>query len=414
MSTGRTWARGDTGPLHPLTIQAERTVLAVVHGAQSGDRLNEFLGLIERDPRIQVVWSLAPGSLFERSGREFLRNLDAAVLPWEEAVRHRYDLVLAANQGLLEQVPGPALLLPHGIGVSRLVARGFGYGPAVARPVGGAVHGALVRYGRIVPAAVGIAHTDQRSAFTDLDAAFESVVHVVGDPCFDRALSALPRREELRRAVGAAADERLVVVSSSWGRTGTWGVRRDLVDRLMSDLPRDHVAALLLHPGVWWVHGPRQVLAWLHEARRRGLRVLSPFADWSGLLVAADVVVGDPGSVTAYAAGLGTPTLPAGGGLVDVVPGSTPELLHRLAPNLPMDEHPARHLEDTVDRWNPEWSERVHARITSVPGRAAGLLRTLSYRLMELAEPATPAVLSPLCPPTFVGSDSTPEGWRAA
>ena len=414
MSTGRAWARGDTGPLHPLTIRTERTILAVVHGAQSGDRLNDFLDLIERDPRIQVVWSLAPGSCFERSGREFLRDMDAAVLPWEEAVRHRYDLVLAANQGLLEQVRGPALILPHGTGVSRMVVRGSGYGPAVARPVGGAVYGALVRYGRIVPAAVGIAHSDQRSIFTDLDTAFESVVHVVGDPCFDRALSALPRREEFRRAVGVAADEHLVVVSSSWGRTGVWGVNPDIVDRLMRDLPHGHVAAMILHPGIWWVHGPRQVLAWLHDARHRGLRVLAPFADWQGLLVAADVVMGDPGSVTAYAAGLGAPTLLAGGGLVDVAPGSTPELLHRITPNLPVGEHAVAHLEDIVERWSPEWSARVYARLTSVPGRSAGLIRALSYRLMDLAEPVVPAVLSPLSGPTFVGSASMKEGWRAA
>lgn len=398
----RSWMRGDSGPVSPLTIRTPKTVLAVVHHQQSGDRLSEFVGpLLEADRRVQVIWTLAPGSQFERGGQAFMRGLDAAVLPWEEAVSFEYDLAVAANHGLLDQVGAPVLVLPHGTGFSRHPARGPGYGPPVERPVGGAVLGALTRYGRVVPAAVGIAHEDQRAFFTSLVAETAGIIHLVGDPCYDRAVSALAERERFRRAAGVGDGQRLVVVASSWGPSGAWGRRHDLVDRLMAELPRGHVAALVLHPGIWWTHGPRQVLAWLDGARRQGLRILAPASPWLGLLVAADAVVGDPGSVTAYAAGLGAVPLLAGG-VTDIVPGSAPELLHRVARHYRDGDPVGQQIEKAAVRWNPEQAVAVHTRLTSAPGRSARLLRQVMYRLMDLPEPEGPALLEPLRPPEFV------------
>ncbi|MFL1379471.1 MULTISPECIES: hypothetical protein [unclassified Nocardiopsis] len=395
-----------------MTVRAQRVVLAVVHNHQSGDRLCEFIGDLERDPRVQVVWTLAPGALHHAGGAAFMRTLDAAVLPWEEATSFTYDLALAANHGRLDEVRAPALVLPHGVGFSRSTARGSGYGPPVARPVGGAVYGALVGYGRLVPAALGIAHERQRAQITAVVPEADGIIELVGDPAFDRAAAALPDRARLRRAVGVGDTEHLTVVTGSAGRAGLLGVRPDLVDRLCAEAPDGHVVALVLHPGVWWSHGPRQVLAWLSGARARGLRVLAPASPWSSLLVAADTVIGDSGSVTAYAAALGVPTLLAGGGLTDVVPGSTPEVLYRVAAHYRDDEPPHRALSEAVRRWTPEHTARVAGHLTSAPGRSAGLLRALTYRMMDLSEPERPAASPPPGIPWFVG-DGTAQGRTA-
>lgn len=399
----RSWMRGDLfGPVFPLTVSTTKRVLAVVHSQQSGDRISEFIGpLLEADRRVQVVWTLAPGSLFERGGHAFMRGLDAAVLPWEEAVAFGYDLAVAANHGMLDQVRAPVLVLPHGTGFSRRTGLGPGFGPVVERSVGGAVLGALVRYGRVVPAAIGVAHEEQRAALTSVVAETEEIIHVVGDPCYDRALAALGERERFRRAVGVGEGQRLVVLSSSWGPSGVWGSRHDLIDRLMAELPGDHAAVLVLHPGIWWSHGPRQVLGWVGAARRRGLRVLTPESPWLGVLVAADAVIGDPGSVTAYAAGLGAAPLLAGG-TDDIVPDSAPALLHRFAPGYRDGVPLGRQLAEASAGWNPELASAVHARLTSVPGGSAGRLREVMYRLMDLSEPEGPACLEPLRDPEFV------------
>ena len=410
----RSWMRGDTGPVFPRTVSTARTVLAVVHHQQSGDRLSEFVGpLLEADRRVQVVWTLAPGSSFERSGHAFMRGLDAIVLPWEEAITFEFDLAVAANHGLLDQVRAPVLVLPHGTGFSRRTVRRNGYGPPVARPVGGAVLGALTSYGRVVPAAIGIAHEDARQALTSVVAETAEVIHLVGDPCYDRALSALPERERFRRAAGVGENQRLVVVSSSWGPSGVWGTRHELIDQLMAELPRGHAVVVILHPGIWWTHGPRQILAWLDGARRRGLRVLAPGSPWLGLLVAADAVVGDSGSVTVYAAALGAAPLLAGG-VTDIAPGSTPELLHRTGRHYREGTPLGQQVEEAVEHWRPERAAAVHARLASVPGRSAELLREVMYRLMDLPEPEGPAHLEPLRPPEFVAGHSHRGEGRAA
>ncbi|QVJ01326.1 hypothetical protein KGD82_24955 [Nocardiopsis eucommiae] len=173
----------------------------------------------------------------------------------------------------------------------------------------------------------------------------------------------------------------------------------------MDEMPCGYVAAVILHPGIWWGHGPRQVLGWFSEARRRGLRVLAPGSPWLGLLVAADTVIGDPGSMTAYAAGLGAAPLLAGG-ISDIAPGSTPELLHRIARHYQETVPIWRQIEEASARWGSEQALRVHSRLTSEPGRSARLLRQVMYQLMDLPEPGQPARLEPLRFPEFVTADS--------
>ncbi|WAE73121.1 hypothetical protein OUQ99_28860 [Streptomonospora nanhaiensis] len=407
------WRGGGDGPVSPVTWPSRKTVLALVHNYQAGDRLSEFMQVVEADPRVQVVYTQPPGSMFEKSGAEYLRRLDGTVLPWEEAVRFRFDAGVAANHGHLEQVRAPVLVLPHGTGFSRMPARGYGYGPPAERAVGGAVRGALVRYGRVVPAAIGVASGWQRSTLLAAVPEAATVAHVVGDPCYDRARASLPQRERYRRAAGVGAGERLVVVASTWGTHGLLGAHRDLPERLASELPPGHVAAALLHPGVWWAHGPRQVRAWLAPARRRGLRLLAPTSPWMGLLVAADVVIGDQTSGVSYAAGLGTPVLLADGGPAEVAPGSQVEALHRYALHYDPEVPPGPQVEAAVARHDPGWAAAFDSLVTSAPGRSVSLIRSHLYRLMDLPEPATAAEAEPLRLPRFVGEDGEERAWAA-
>ncbi|WP_399029914.1 hypothetical protein [Streptomyces sp. 15-116A] len=91
---------------------------------------------------------------------------------------------------------------------------------------------------------------------------------LAGDPCYDRILAALPHRDRFRRALGVAAGQRLVVVSSTWApRSLFGGTASDLDDllpwllsRLPAELPADEYrTAAVLHPNIWYGHGPGQV-----------------------------------------------------------------------------------------------------------------------------------------------------------
>lgn len=218
----------------------KRTVLALVHNAPAADRLAGVLpALLERDPRVQVLYTVPPGSRFEESAHDYLRGAGVRILPWSTAVTHRFDLGVAANHGLLEQVRGPVVVLPHGVGPAKLVAQHDGYGPLAKRPVTGAVAGALVRFGRVVPAAVAVAHTDHRKAIVTEVPDAGPVVEVVGDPCIDAMARSRERRAVYRAALGIGPRQRLVVVSSTWGPHGLVARWPDLFVRLARELPAD-------------------------------------------------------------------------------------------------------------------------------------------------------------------------------
>ena len=203
--------------------------------------------------------------------------------------------------------------------------------------------------------------------------------------------------------MGVADGALLVVTASTWGPVSLFGQLTDLHERMLSELPRDrYQVSALLHPNVWYGHGPRQVRAWKGSAMRRGLGLVPPDAEWLGALLAADIVVGDAGSSTAYAAAAGVPVIL--GRLPDegVAPGSPAALLAEGVPRLCPDRPIARQLTDAAARHRPELSRLVAGRITSEPGRFAGNMRQLIYRKLGLTQPPSVPAARPAAPPTLI------------
>ncbi|WP_318552051.1 hypothetical protein [Kitasatospora fiedleri] len=248
--------------------------------------------------------------------------------------------------------------------------------------------------------ALVLSHPDQvdRLAAACPEAAHTAVLG--GDPCFDRMLAALPRRDAFRRAFGVRSGQRLLVLNSTWNPTSLFGDGGpdDVLPLLLSRLPElpldEYRVAVVLHPNVWHGHGPGQVRLWLDGARRAGVTLVDPVADWRQALIAADAVVGDFGSVSYYAAALGTPVVLAATGPSVIDDGSQVAAFVRAAPKL--DPHAALgpQVEELIGRGDVPAGPA--ASTTSDPGGSAGLLRSLFYRFLGLPEPAAPALLDPL------------------
>ncbi|MGA4838316.1 hypothetical protein [Streptomyces sp. G45] len=226
-----------------------------------------------------------------------------------------------------------------------------------------------------------------------------------GDPCFDRLLAARPHRERFRRALGVRAGQRLVLLNSTWNPESLFGdggddVLPSLLPRLTAELPADEYRlAAVLHPNIWHGHGPGQLRMWLDRACRAGLTLVDPLHGWRQALVAADLTLGDFGSVSYYSAALGTPVLLGAADERGLGADSPVAAFVRAAPRL--DPHrPLRpQLDAALARHEPLPGP---AELTSsAPGRAAELLRRAFYRLMGLAEPAGPALLDPLPLPAY-------------
>ncbi|GAA1348447.1 hypothetical protein [Saccharothrix algeriensis] len=381
--TGNPWTNGPIGlrAASRITRAGCRVVLVVVPHVVAGTRLVDLLPLLEADHRVQVLFTVEGST---HGTAEFVRDLGGHVLPWEQAIRHRFDLVLAASFRGLDQLHGKIMVVPHGAGALKSRSRSPEPGRVAAH---GLSREQLVRDGRVVPSAIVLAHRDELDALRESCPEAAPAAVVAGDLCLDRVLASEPYREHYRRALGVLPGESLVTVSSSWTTHSTFGAHIGLYRRL---LDTGHRVAAVLHPNIWSVHGARQVRAWLPE----GLLVLPPEEGWRAAVVAADVVVGDFGSTTQYAAALGRPILLVPVPAILIRPGSPADLVYRGAPV----------LDPVAPRLDAAVAVPGLARaISSCPGGAGAATRRAAYRLLDLPEPARAVPVSPVAVPRALG-----------
>ena len=273
---GDEWGQGPFGmdAAAGATVPVKRTVLAVVHSVVTAARLADILPVLASDWRIQVVFSAAP-SLFPGGVQDFLHDMGAAVIPWQQAVRERFDLAIAASTGQLERLHAPVLLMPHGVGYAKYPARWGAYGPPAPRYAHGTERQQLVYHGRVVPATILLAHRDRLAQLRRSCPEAAPAVVIAGDPCHDRLVASLPLRAAYRRALRVKDDQKLILVTSTWGPQSLLGQAPEILSRLLTDLPGDRYrVAVSLHPDAWYWHGPWQIRAWHAGGRRSGMTLL--------------------------------------------------------------------------------------------------------------------------------------------
>ncbi|MEV1120959.1 hypothetical protein AB0I91_38400 [Actinosynnema sp. NPDC049800] len=362
------------------TRRAEKLVLGVVHNVTSATRLFDVLPLIATDPRVQVLFACTGSSAFTPGTAEHLADLGVLTIDWAQAERTRFDLAIASSYGgPLERLRAPLAVLPHGMGYNKYLEVGD------RKPVFGLSPEWLTHRGRLIPSSVILSHTEQLDRLRSSCPQAVPAAVVAGDPCFDRMLASTPLRETYRAALGVGRGQRLVVVSSTWGPGSLYDQASDVVRRLRLELPLDEYRiALALHPNTWFGHSPWQIRMWLDECERAGVVVLPPEEGWRAALVAADVVVGDHGSVTFYGAALGVPVLLAAAAHNAVDPASAVGRFIDKADRLTLDR-PLRVQLDSAGVSDD--LAAIAALVSSAPGRAATLLRTEFYRRLRLAEP---------------------------
>ncbi|MEV6977946.1 hypothetical protein [Kitasatospora sp. NPDC093806] len=375
---GRSWA----------TLTGCKEVLVVVHSMVYGQRLHDIYPLLGADLRIHVQFTVAPHA-FNGGAAAHVRRLGGTVLPWAEAVRREFDLVLAAGSQGLDRLRGPLVRLPHGAGHIKLSPPTGGHGTASERSVAGFGAEYVTWNGRLVPAAYALAHRDDLAELERGCPQALPIAEVVGDGCYDRIAAALPARERYRAALGLRPGEKLVLVCSTWG-SGSLFTRLDAVlPRLAAELPRHgYRTALLVHPNVAAAHSPWAVRSWATATARGAVTVLSPEEDWRPLLVAADFIIGDHGSVTLYGTMTGAPILLAEFPHRDVNPRSPGALLARTAPALSPAHPLTGQLAYAAEQYRAAEYAAIAARISSEPGRFDRRMRRLLYRVLGLGEPA--------------------------
>lgn len=397
------WVNGPVGMgahqrvLHPAT----RSVLVVVPCVVAGTRLADVLPLLAADHRLTTVFTvpLEPNGSVCHGAEEFVRAMGGLVIPWQQAVQTKFDLILAASPVGLGQLHGAIVLMSRGATVGRSFMRARSAGEQ-AIPTGALDRETLMDKGRLLPSVLALSHDVEFAELRESCPEALPTAVVVGDMTYDRLMASLPLRGHYREALGLRPTHRLVVVSSSWRPESTLGRHPRLLDDLVAELPRvRYRIAAVLHPNIWHVHGPFQVRAWLADATRRGLLLLPPEEGWRAALAAADVLIGDHGSVTRYGAAIGVPTLVTGSPEQDLHPGSSADLLYRFAQRLRPATALAEHIESAS---GGSWQAELDARLTARPGQAAHILRSVLYRELGVPEPEQPVRVDPVPMPVGI------------
>ncbi|WP_447037520.1 hypothetical protein [Streptomyces sp. DSM 118878] len=374
------------------TFHGERKLVVATRTLTSTIRILETLPPVLRgDPRVTVVFTHDPTSAFGDGSLDLLHDSGCRVMPWDQLPYADPDLILSASENIdVPEGDCPVLVLPHGVGFQKYVPDSR----SSRNRLSGVAPDALIEAGR---AWTAVSHPEQERQLIAAHPACAGRTLLIGDPCLDELLVSMDRRDDYRRALGVTDDQRLVLVSSTWGPSSLIGRSPGLPARLLAGLPWDEYrVALVLHPNVWSAHGAWYIRTLLADALDAGLLLIPPVHDWRPALVAADAVVGDHGSVTLYGAALGKPLALATYGK-DAVPGTAGTDLARLAPRFDPEGSPRRQIEEVLrahaGRAEPYAS--VAARAFDKPGTALARLRTTLYDLLRL-EPPPAAPPSPL------------------
>nr|WSY57130.1 hypothetical protein OG999_48015 [Streptomyces sp. NBC_00886] len=366
------------------TFRGERTLVVAARTVTSTVRILESLpALLRGDHRVTVVFAHDPTSAFDSGVLGLLHEAGCRVLPWEQLDDVAPDLILSASENI--DVPDgncPVLVLPHGVGFQKLVPDSRGPHERLS----GVVPDSLLESGR---AWLAISHPSQEEQLLATHPKIAGHTLLVGDPCFDELTNSAPMRPAYREALGVAEHQQLVMVSSTWGPTSLLGTQPDLPARLLAQLPYDRYrVGAIVHPNVWAAHGSWTLHTLQAAALDAGLLLMPAVHAWRPALVAADVLIGDHGSVSLYGAALGTPLLLAAFG-ADAVPGTAAHAMGDLAPRLDPRGNLRTQIEDVVREHKPEHYADVAQRAFAEPGHALARLRATLYRLLELSEPAS-------------------------
>ncbi|WP_157529623.1 hypothetical protein [Nocardia sp. NRRL S-836] len=305
------------------------------------------------------------------------------MLTWQEARQHTWDAVLAAYiTKRLAKIRGPLFVIPHGVGYNRRRFASTRDDSSVG----------LSRYehtyqGRAFATRIGLSHEEQRSRL--FEGARDRAV-VIGDPVLDKLVASVVLAPQIRQSLKAGS-RRLIVFSSTWGRCSALrSAQRDLIRHLLAQLPADeYVVAMLLHPNVWHGESEVEIRSQLADEIDSGL-LLIDHNTWQAPLVAAHLVIGDHGSVTAYAVALGLPVLLAADGATELDPGSPVHDLHTALPHLCTRSELRSQIEQAIDNHDPTLWKPYTTEIFGLPGEGLKATLAVLFELMKLPMPARP------------------------
>ncbi|AXX30159.1 hypothetical protein APASM_2794 [Actinosynnema pretiosum subsp. pretiosum] len=333
------------------------------------------------------MYALSPGSAFERGGRELLRSKRAFVIEDPALLLDaKVDLVVTASEKVDFSIfpDTTTFVVPHGLGFHKFV-------PDAEWSKRSRLSG-LVKDEHLRRCAVRqiVTCSDQVDQLREVTPHINGKTVLCGDLSFEVIRNSGLRRPSYRKAFGLKGEQKLVVVTSTWGRQSLLGQARDVIGRLLDRLPREEYRiALVLHPNVWAHKGEGALLSDLKPELAGGVLLVRPEQGWQAAIVAADLVIGDHGSVSLYAAMNGTPFLLAASGDV-VVPRTSMATLVSKAPRLRLDDDFPARCRAVIAGEGQLDAQALIDQTVKRPDGTAKRLRNLFYKALGLSHANVP------------------------
>jgi hypothetical protein len=317
------------------------------------------------------------------------------VIDWNEARDITFDVILAAHASArFSELRGPAIVLPHGVGYNRRMPHTTG---DQASPSGLAPGQLLGPDGEPAVARVLLSHPSQQDWLRRVCPEVVGLAVVLGDPVLDRMRASRRRREEFRRELGLNCGQQLVVVSSTWGEYSIWSRHHNLLRGLLSALPMDRYrVALVLHPNIWRGESPLGVQHCLRDELDSGLLLVPHQSSWEAVVLSADVMIGDHGSVSFYGATLDVPFLLGADGRPELTPDSPVAELCASAVRLDTTAPLEPQVAGAIERHDFALLRPAADLMFANEGRARETLQQVLYEAMGRPQPSTVPRLRPI------------------
>lgn len=370
----------------------------------SAIQLYQELLVFEGDTRVKLVWIHCPGSKLEHPLSEWLRGKGIDLVPYEKAKAGRRDLILTTSEWIdpIPFSPTPVIVIPHGVGFHKYVpdpVTGVSRLAGLARPEG-------LRTGQVTQV---VTHPDQARQLAEASEHTIGRTALGGCSNFDLLQNSRGERATYQNALVVTDNQRLIVLSSTWGPGSLFDQRFDLIGRLLAQLPFERYRlATFLHPGVWSLESESEILRRLSQHINSGLMVIPTTEGWHGTLLAADLLIGDNGSVSLLGATMDIPLL-LGTFSENVVPGTVmADLGDGMATFIDPDGDLRQQIEDEIKRHDSTRAAQLIERTIARPGESGELLRALCYTLVKQPVPTDelPARIAPVPVPKPCGAHS--------
>ncbi|MFJ7219432.1 hypothetical protein [Amycolatopsis sp. NPDC098790] len=347
-------------------------------------------------PHIKFV--VEEGSDFARGLGSHIEKIGHHLLTREEAKATRFDVILAAHAtAALGELNGSVVVAPHGAGYNRLVPSST---ESDEHPTGLAPIQLTTPSGEIIPQVIVMSHEDQIALLAASVPGAVGRAVVVGDPVFDRIVASKKRREEFRDRFKVRPGQKLVAVTSTWGKNATMATAKRLIQLLLGQLPMDQYRVLLImHPNIWSADSPAAVKDKLRDELDSGLVIVPPRTPWEAGLIAADITLGDHSSLSIYAASIGCRFLLASDGREELVPDSPLARLCAQATMLDVDGDLRRQIEDHLSLPPRFSADEIASTIFQEKGKSWANLRAVVRGAAGLPDLAEPPRMTPVDDP---------------